>query len=207
MCNKAYLIEDPDDWRDFIDPTGDPCQCAGDTKIYIATDSSVDYGYLKCPESVGGNDCETGCTICDGEGMVRYDEIIEVLMPRWMKDYEVTNWNFYTPTTLDDYFTNTTEVWYGGCECFGTYDETGCWNCLQEEQNVQPEAVHVTLMEPERNSKDRNVVFLDLTEYLENSDISRSDGALWVTDDIGAASALPTAKMLYSIILNRTHIR
>lgn len=218
VCNKDYLIEAPDDWRDFVEPTGDRCNCKHETKLYIATDSSVDYGYFKCPESVSGNDCEAGCTICDGEEMVSHDRIIEMLMPRWMKDYEVTNWNFYTPTTLDAYFSNSTEVWYEGCECFGTYDETGCWNCLLDEQNVEPEAVHVTLMEPEstttlgrifkRNSKDRNAVFLDLTEYLDpDGDLSRSDGALWITDDIGAASALPTQPMLYSIIINRTNIR
>ena len=218
VCNKAYLIEDPNDWRDFVEPTGDRCHCELETKLYIATDSSVDSGDLKCPESVRRNkrygaliDCETGCTICDGEGMVRHDRAIEVLMPEGMKDYEVTNWNFYTPTTLGWILNNTTDVWYGGCECFGTYDETGCLSCIQEEQNVEPEAVHVTLMEPEstpkRNSKDREVFFLDLTEYLDaDGDLSRSDGALWITDGIGAESALPTMKMLYSAIINRRHV-
>ncbi len=212
VCNKAYLIEDPNDRRDFVEPTGDRCQCELETKLYIATDSSVDYGDLKCPESVSGNDCETfGCTICDGGGMVSHDRVIEMLIPKGMKDYEVTYWNFYTPTTLGWILNNTTDVWYGGCECFGTYDETGCLNCFLEEQNVEPEAVHVILMEPEstpkRNFKDRKVVFLDLTEYLDaDCYLSRSDGALWITDGIGAESALPTMKMLYSTIINRMHV-
>ena len=215
LCNKAYLIEDPNDWRDFVDPTGDPCNCDGNTKIYIATDSDVDSGYFKCPE---GPDCWE-CSSCEGNEMVSHDKIIEMLMPRWMKDYEVIGWSFYTPTTLDAYFSNSTEVWYGGCECFGTYDETGCWNCLQEESNQEPEAVHVTLMQPESttlwgrimksNSKDRERVIIDLTEHIDknHSDISRSDGALWISDGIGLASPLPTRQMLYSIIINRTHIR
>ena len=222
LCNKAYLIEDPNDWRDFVDPTGDPCDCDGDTKIYIATDSSLDYGYFKCPE---GPDCygepTWECSSCEGDEMVSHDKIIGMLMPRWMKgsriDYKVSEWNFYFPTTLSDYFSNSTEVWYEGCGCFGTHESTGCWNCLQDEQNKEPEAVHVTLMQPDlslwgkimkSNSKDRKRVTIDLTEYIDknHSDISRSDGALWITDGIGHTE-FPTQQMLYSIIINRTNIR
>jgi hypothetical protein len=219
LCNKAYLIEDPNDWRDFVDPTGDPCDCDGDTKIYVTTDSSVEDGYFKCPE---GPDCygepTWECSSCEGDEMVSHDKIIDLLLPPLMKDYKMDNWSFYTPTTLSDYFSNATEVWYEGCEHFGTYDETGCWNCLQEEQNVEPEAVHVTLKQPETttrwgkiiksNSKDSKMVTIDLTPYINNnSDISRSDGALWISDGIGLASPPTTQRMLYYIIINRTNIR
>ncbi len=224
LCNKAYLIEDPNDWRDFVAPTGDPCDCDGDTKIYIATDSDLEYGYFKCPE---GPDCYGDptweCSSCEGNEMVNKDRIIELLMPSWMKDYDreellsVAEWNFYTPTTLDAYFDNTTEVWYSGCEHFGNYDETGCLNCLQRAgQYHEPEAIHVNLTEPKsttlldkilkRNQEDKHRITLDITPYFDDdADISRSDGALWITDGIGPTE-ISTQQMLYSIIINRTNI-
>ena len=201
ICNKKYLVEDPNDWRDFVKPPpADRCECDSETKIYIVTESEVSQGQFLCPEYVRGNDCDGyGCTICGGDETINQDEIVEALRPSFKEGYEVS-WNLYTPTTLGDLQNNATKVWDYGCGCFGRYDETACLSCFQDEIGEVAEAVHLTLGEPGFSGRGGNIT-IDVTPYISEDGLSRSDLALWITDGIE-----PVTRGV-SIVINRRDIR
>jgi len=162
ICGVTLRESDP---SGMMNPVAN-CRCDLDRIVYIATDSNV--------ESVAVLDDH-------GEGVdyLTIDQINRKLGT----DFE-TEVQAYYPIRAKDLIDDAMEVWNGGCECFGRFEEPGCLSCVLEHPRwIAPVEIHLTTWDDETETRENAVGFVG-DDLLAFDDVHLQHGALWTTDAI-----------------------
>ena len=164
ICGKEYLVEDPNDWRDFVNPPGGKCKCDLKQIVYIATDS----------------DPIDGIAVSDGYGdvtdVLSVAEINQMLGTNFETDVHV-----YYPIKAKNLIDDAVATWYEGCDCFSEYQEPGCLSCAIE--SIRPVEIHLSTWDGKTNTREHVVGFVG-DELSAFDDTSLSHGALWNVSSI-----------------------
>jgi len=166
ICDVTLMESDPSGQMNPAN-TANNCRCDHDQILYIATDSHAG----------------DGIPVFDDYGdPVDYLSIKEINQ-KLGTDFQ-TSVRAYYPITSEALISNMVDTWFEGCECFGSYDETGCYNCaIQADQWIDPVEIHLTTWKGKAIGTEHVVGFVgDVLLAFEDSHLQH--GAIWTTDDI-----------------------
>ena len=163
ICNVTLMESDPSGGMNAV---VNSCRCDHDQIVYIATDSDVE-----------------GMTIFDQYGdemdFINTDGINRKLGTSFERSVQA-----YHPIKAQDLIDEMLATWYDGCECFGRFDEPGCYNCaLEHPRWIPPVEIHLTTWNEGTKTRENVVGFVG-DDLLAFDDVHLQHGALWTTDSI-----------------------
>ena len=163
ICNVTLMESDPSGQMNTVAT----CGCDHDQMVYIATDSDLDSG-IALFDQYG-----------DAVDFIDMDEINRRLGTSFERSVQA-----YYPIRARDLIDEMETTWYDGCECFGRFDEPGCYNCaLQHPRWINPVEIHLTSWNEKTKTREQVVGFVG-DDLLAFDDVHLQHGALWTTDGI-----------------------
>lgn len=191
ICNVTLMESDASGGMNAV---VNSCRCDPDQIVYIATDSDVD-----------------GITVFDEYGdeadYLSIEEINRKLGTSFERSVQA-----YHPIKAQDLIYDMMDTWSEGCECFGSYDEPGCYSCaLENPRWIPPVEIHLTTWDDKTKTREHVVGFVD-DDLRAFKDVHLQHGALWTTDgipDFEMAGGSLSRKLLDAnrCTLNRRYIR
>ena len=169
ICGVKLMESDPSGQMNHSGMSHN-CRCDHDQIVYIATDSDVE-----------------GIALFDDYGeeadFVQIDEINRKLGTSFERSVQA-----YHPIKAQDLIDERLATWYDGCECFGSFDEPGCYSCaIQHPRWIAPVEIHLIqshhTWDEKTNTREQVVGFVG-DDLLAFDGVHLQHGALWTTDAI-----------------------
>lgn len=163
ICDVTLMESDPSGQMNTVAT----CGCDLDQIVYIATDSDLD----------------TGIAIFDGDGdavdYMNIDGINRRLGTSFQRSVRA-----YYPIRARDLIDEMETTWYDGCECFGRFDEPGCYSCaIRHPRWITPVEIHLTTWDDKTKPHEHVVGFVD-DDLRAFDEVHLQHGALMATDGI-----------------------